>query len=136
MDKRLLLPLIAVVVMWALLLTGCTSPLPPPPAPSPPPPVGQWTDSVAIWYGPMYHGRQTTSGQEFDMEKMTASHGSLPMGAKVEVIAISTGKQVIVTINDRSQYELGRPLALSKAAAEKLGVYPQRSFPVRYRWVK
>lgn len=136
MDKRLFLPFMAAAIVWAMLLTGCTNPLPPPPPPPPPPPAGQWTNAVAIWYGAQFHGRQTTSGQEFDMEKLTGSHVSLPMGAKVEVVSLKTGKQVFVTINDRSQYEPGHPLAISKAAAQQLGVYPQHSFRVRYRWMK
>lgn len=125
------------LAMVAVLLISCGGPAPPEPPPPPPvPPMGAMLEGEAIWYGEMFHGRRTTSGQAFDMSQLTGSHGSLPMGTVVEVTSLDTNQVVEVVINDRSHLEDGNALALSQAAAKALGVYPRRAFPVRYRWVR
>ena len=132
-----LIAVLAALVLAACLSTGCEGPKwPEPPPPPPLPQKGQWMVGEAIWYGQMFHGRRTTSGQAFDMNQLTGAHGSLPLGAVVEVVNESTGKSLLVTINDRSHLEDGNILAVSMAAAKGLGVYPVRRFAVRYRWVQ
>lgn len=131
--------LLAAAAALALAIAAC-APAPewkqPDQAPPPLPPQGQWVSGEAVWYGMMFHGRATTSGQQFDMNKLTASHGSLPMGAMVLVESPETGKQVMVRVNDRHNLEGGQDLCLSKAAAVALDKYPQRRFPVRYKWTQ
>jgi len=79
-------------------------------------------DGIASWYGPGFHGRRTANGERFDQNSLTAAHKSLPFNTRVRVTALSTGKSVIVTINDRGPYIRGRDIDLSAAAAGAIGL--------------
>ena len=59
----------------------------------------------------------------FDSNKLTAAHKTLPLGSLVKLTVISTGRSVIVRINDRGPWIKGRDLDLSEAAAMKLGIH-------------
>ena len=48
-------------------------------------PVGDTERGVAPWYGPGFHGRDTASGEPYDMYAQTAAHRTLPFGTVVEV---------------------------------------------------
>lgn len=76
----------------------------------------------ASWYGPGFHNRLTANGERYDMNALTAAHKTLPFGTLVRVKSVSTGKSVVVRINDRGPYAKGRIIDLSRAAAEQLGV--------------
>jgi rare lipoprotein A (peptidoglycan hydrolase) len=76
---------------------------------------------IASWYGEWHHGRETATGEAFDMWAMTAAHPTLPMGSRVEVTNIGNGRRVRVRVNDRGPVVGGRVLDLSRGAAEKLG---------------
>jgi rare lipoprotein A (peptidoglycan hydrolase) len=78
---------------------------------------------IASWYGEEFQGRQTASGEMFDSNKLTAAHRTLPLGSLVKLTVISTGRSVIVRINDRGPWIKGRDLDLSEAAAMKLGIH-------------
>ena len=56
------------------------------------------------------------------MFAMTAAHRSIPLGTLVKVQRKSTGKSVIVRINDRGPYIKNRIIDLSYAAADSLGI--------------
>ena len=77
---------------------------------------------LASWYGKRYQGRATASGERFDMKQLTAAHRSLPFGSKVLVTCPSTGRSVVVRVNDRGPRRRGRIIDLSRAAAERLGI--------------
>jgi rare lipoprotein A len=77
---------------------------------------------VATWYGPRHAGLRTTSGARFDPHKMTAAHPSLPMGTWVRVTDDSTGRSVVVLVNDREPPHGVRCIDLSEAAAMRLGM--------------
>lgn len=77
---------------------------------------------VASWYGKVFHGRQTASGETFDMNAMTACHPTLPFGTKVRVVNLRNHKSVIVRITDRGYLNDGRIMDLSYGAAKKLGM--------------
>ena len=77
---------------------------------------------VASWYGPGFHGKKTANGERFNTHDLTAAHKTLPFGTKVRVTNESTGKSVVVRINDRGPYAHGRVIDLSKAAAETVGI--------------
>lgn len=118
------------------VLVSC-APAPEPPAPPPPmPQMGAWIYGEAIWYGELFHGRKTTSGEAFDMYRLTGSHPSLPLGSVVEVVHAASGKTAEVVINDRTHLEENNALAISRAAAQALGAHPQRRFAVQFRWVR
>ena len=77
---------------------------------------------IASWYGSVFNGRKTASGETFDMYAMTACHPTLPFGSMVRVVNLRNRKSVVVRITDRG--DLGsnnrRIIDLSYAAAEKL----------------
>ncbi len=80
---------------------------------------------VASWYGTKFHGRRTSSGEPYDMFKMTAAHKTLPLPTYVKVTNLNNGKQIIVKVNDRGPFAKGRIIDLSYAAAHKLGMAQQ-----------
>ncbi|MGZ3410523.1 MAG: septal ring lytic transglycosylase RlpA family protein [Xanthobacteraceae bacterium] len=71
-----------------------------------------------------YYGESglLASGGKFDPTKLTAAHRTLPFGTIVRVTDPSTGRSVIVTINDRGPFKKERVLDLSLAAAKVLGM--------------
>lgn len=74
----------------------------------------------ASWYGFQFHQRKTASGERFDMTAMTAAHKTLPFGTRVCVKSLVNGREVLVRINDRGPYAVGRVIDLSRAAADSL----------------
>ena len=77
---------------------------------------------IASWYGPKFHGRRTSSGETYDMYKMTAAHKTLPLPTYLSVQNLSTGREIVVRVNDRGPFHGERILDLSYAAASKLGI--------------
>ncbi len=75
---------------------------------------------IASWYGKPFHGRKTANGERYNMFTLTAAHRTLPLGTLIKVTSLSTGKEVIVRVNDRGPYHGDRILDLSLAAAKKL----------------
>src|SRR5262245_3507324 len=90
---------------------------------------------TASWYGRWHHGRETASGEVFDMYGLTAAHRTLPLGSRVLVTAVETGRSVVVTITDRGPYVEGRIIDLSYAAARRLAAVERGVIPVRLRLV-
>ena len=86
---------------------------------------------IASYYGEKYHGRETASGEIFDMYDLTAAHQELPFGTKIRVINLDNTKQVVVRINDRGPFVKGRILDLSYGAAQKLDMIQTGTAPVR-----
>lgn len=72
------------------------------------------------WYGKKFHGRRTSSGEKYDMYKITAAHPTLPIPSYARVTNLSNGKQIIVRINDRGPFYSSRIMDLSYTAALKL----------------
>ena len=77
---------------------------------------------VASWYGRKFHGKRTSSGEDYNMYAMTAAHKTLPIPVFVEVTNTDNGRKTIVKVNDRGPFHDGRIIDLSYAAATKLGV--------------
>lgn len=77
---------------------------------------------TASWYGDGFHGKETASGEFFDMYACTAAHRSLPLGTMVRVSNLENGREVFVKINDRGPYAGGRIIDLSHAAAKSVGI--------------
>ena len=76
---------------------------------------------TASWYGEQFQGKQTASGEPFDMRDFTAAHPSLPLGTYVKVTNLRNGKAVVVRINDRGPVVDGRIIDVSYNAARALG---------------
>ena len=77
---------------------------------------------VASWYGRRYHGKQTSSGEIYDMYAMSAAHTILPIPSYARVTNLANNKSVVVRINDRGPFHSDRLIDLSYTAAHKLGV--------------
>lgn len=75
---------------------------------------------IASWYGRKFHGRETSSGEVYDMHAMTAAHPTLPLPSYVRVTHLGNGRQVVVKVNDRGPFAKNRLIDLSYAAAKKL----------------
>jgi len=75
---------------------------------------------VASWYGKKFHGRETSSGEIYDMHQMTAAHKHLPIPTFATVTRVDTGKSIVVKINDRGPFVGDRVIDLSYAAAMEL----------------
>lgn len=76
----------------------------------------------ASWYGRKFHGKPTSNGERYDMYAMTAAHPTLPIPSYVRVTRVSTGKTVVLRVNDRGPFIASRVIDLSYVAAYKLGV--------------
>lgn len=86
-------------------------------------PPSRWKQVTrASWYGNEFRGRPTASGSRFDPRRLTAAHPTLRLGTKVRVTEMSSGRSVVVEINDRGPYVEGRGIDLSHAAARSLGM--------------
>ena len=90
---------------------------------------------IASWYGRQFQGQRTSSGEPYDMYRMTAAHKTLPLPSYVRVTNLRSGKHTIVRINDRGPFHSGRIIDLSYVAALKLGVVRHGSAPVRIETV-
>jgi rare lipoprotein A len=75
---------------------------------------------VASWYGPNFHGANTSSGEPYDMYGMTAAHKTLPLPCYARVTNLRNGRSIVVRINDRGPFVANRLIDLSYTAAAKL----------------
>ncbi len=136
------------ILVFVLIVAGCARP---PREPLPPPspsrefskPVPLWMkpytingktyyplpsaegyeeECIASWYGPGFHGQETSSGEIFNMYEYTAAHKILPLGTYVLVKNLENGRELVVRINDRGPFVGDRCLDLSYAAARELGM--------------
>jgi len=77
---------------------------------------------VASWYGPDFHGHNTSSGEPYDMYAMTAAHKTLPLPCYARITNLANGRSIVVRINDRGPFVANRIVDLSYSAALKLDV--------------
>ncbi len=110
----------AIAVTAALVLPACSGHRAPR-TPSVIPVAGTVVVGVASWYGPGYHGKRTSSGERFDQDELTAAHANWAFGTKVRVTLLSTGRSIVVRINDRMPRR-DRVVDLSRGAARRIGL--------------
>jgi rare lipoprotein A len=77
---------------------------------------------MASWYGREFNGKKTASGEQFNMNGLTAAHKTLPFGTVLKVKNFDNGKIVTVRVNDRGPYKGNRIIDLSYGAAKKIGM--------------
>lgn len=128
------------VLALPLLLPACAS-NPRPKSPSaktarPIPEPGTTASGTASWYGPGYNGKRTACGDRFDQDALTAAHGSWGCDTRVRVTLISSGKSVIVRINDLLPGAKGRLIDLSRGAAKQIGLIGPGTGRVRLEVVR
>ncbi len=85
---------------------------------------------IGSWYGDLFDGHATASGEIFNQGAMTACHPTLPFGTLVRVINLRNRRSVVVRINDRG-IRPDRIIDLSSAAAEKIGLLETGIAPVK-----
>lgn len=129
-------------LVLSLLLAACATPrggVRPPSGAAPrggvggPVTVGWEQTGHASWYGRRHQGRETASGERYDMHALTCAHRTLPLGTRLLVTNLDNGRSVEVRVNDRGPFVDGRILDLSYAAAERLGAVATGVVPVRLR---
>ncbi|MGI9283915.1 MAG: septal ring lytic transglycosylase RlpA family protein [Pseudomonadales bacterium] len=91
---------------------------------------GYSAQGMASWYGTKFHGKQTSNGEIYDLNLMTAAHKTLPIPCYVRVINRQNGRSAIVRVNDRGPFHGDRLIDLSHAAAVKLGFADRGTAPV------
>lgn len=80
-----------------------------------------YQEGEASFYGMLFHGKTTASGETFDASGFTAAHRTLPFNTWVRVTNKENGKMVDVRVNDRGPYAGdNRIIDLSKAAFETI----------------
>lgn len=94
------------------------------------PAKGHKLRGFASWYGGIFNGRKTASGERFDMNAMTACHPTLPFGSIVRVINPKSHRAVVVRITDRGDLLDGRIIDLSYGAAKRLAMVETGVAPV------
>jgi rare lipoprotein A len=77
---------------------------------------------ICSWYGPDFHGKQTSSGEVYDMYGYTAAHRILPFNTQVRVKNPANNREIFVRINDRGPFMKDRILDLSYTGAKELGL--------------
>jgi rare lipoprotein A len=88
---------------------------------------------VASWYGPTFHGENTSNGEKYNMYGMTAAHKTLPLPCYARVTNLKNGKSVVVRINDRGPFVSNRLIDLSYSAALKLDMLKEGTTLVEVR---
>lgn len=136
--SRRLSILAGAVVATLLGLTSVEAASPSAAATNPQQPAGQIKPSHrwfqlgrASWYGKLFQGQQTASGESFDMNQLTCAHRSLPLGSLIRVTNLRNHKSVVVRVNDRGPVPENRVIDLSYAAAHSLGFSSRGTAPVK-----
>lgn len=80
------------------------------------------TYGTASYYGKGFHGRRTANGEIYNMYGLTAASNSLRFGTQVKVTCMTTGKSVVVKVNDTGSFtrKYGRVIDLSYGAAQRI----------------
>ncbi|WP_159996420.1 septal ring lytic transglycosylase RlpA family protein [Roseomonas sp. 18066] len=135
MSFRRFLP----VLLLPLAVIGCTRPAPPPAPTAARYTVGTPYELGGSWSYPREDfslteaglaaiiadprgGRVTANGETYDPALLTAAHRTLQLPAIIRVTNLENGRELRLRVNDRGPAQVGRLLALSRRAAELLGV--------------
>ena len=95
-------------------------------------------EGQSSWYGGNgdgFAGKPTANGEIFDPNALTCAHRTLPLGSSIEVENLSTGKRLLLRVNDRGPFARGRILDVSMRAAKDLGFLAQGVARIRLRTV-
>lgn len=90
---------------------------------------------TASWYGRPFHGRKTSTGEQYNMFSYTAASTFLPIPSYAKVTNLNNKKTIIVRINDRGPFIDNRILDLSYGAAHKLGFTDAGLAKVHVEWI-
>ena len=87
--------------------------------------INDYMYGKASYYGGNdgFDGRLMANGDVFDSTNMSvAAHPTLPLGTKLKVTDVSTGRSIYVEVTDRMGRLRNRVIDLSKSAAKILGI--------------
>ncbi len=73
---------------------------------------------TASYYADEFNGKNTASGETYDMNDLTAAHKSYPFNTILKVTNLRNGKSVEVRVNDRMPPFKNRVIDLSFASAK------------------
>jgi len=79
-------------------------------------------EGVVSYYAHDFQGKETSNGETFNMNDLTAAHRTFPFGTKVRVTNLENNKSVVVRVNDRGPFVEGRIMDLSMGAAKEIGL--------------
>lgn len=83
----------------------------------------QKLSGTASFYNEFYNGRLTTTEEVYDSNLLTAASEKYDLGTYLKVTSQSTGKSIIVRMNDRCSCGIyGRLIDLSRKAGAELGI--------------
>lgn len=85
---------------------------------------------IATFYGGIFHGRLTASGEKFDKNKFTCASNYYKIGTMLEVTNIANGKSVVVKVNDRGGFK-GMKIDLSEGAFKRIANLKQGVLKVK-----
>ncbi|MCH1570468.1 MAG: septal ring lytic transglycosylase RlpA family protein [Longimicrobiales bacterium] len=93
---------------------------------------------TASWYGEQFQGRPTSSGEPFDLNRLSAAHRTLPLPSWVRVTNLSNGLSILLRVNDRGPFADPdrRIIDVSYAAAVRLGMVDTGTASVRVQAVE
>ncbi len=93
--------------------------------------LGDTFQGTASWYGPNFHGKQTSNGEYYNMHNLTAAHKTLPINTMVKVTNLRNNRTTTVRINDRGPFVDTRIIDLSYRAALDIDMVKQGTAPVK-----
>lgn len=128
---------LAATLALALLGAACAgNPRPRTPVERVVPAAGTTVEGIASWYGPGYDGKRTACGERFDQDALTAAHGSWACGTRARVTLLSSGRSVVVRVNDLFPNHKGRLIDVSKGVAKAIGLIGPGTGTVRLEVVE
>lgn len=140
--KRRIFHMIACFILLLMTMAAASAEIGPAPAGDPPLLAGQVVPNASLleelvlkstplgsmegfasYYSSRFTGRRTTSGLRYHPDKLTAAHNFLPLGTVVRVVNQATSQAVHVTITDRCARKPFPFIDLSRAAAQRIGLW-------------
>lgn len=85
---------------------------------------------TATYYGSIFHGRKTASGEVFDKNKLTCASNHFRMGSKLQITNLNNRKSVIVKVNDKGGFK-GAVIDLSEGAFKKIADLKQGRIKIK-----
>ena len=77
---------------------------------------------IASFYGTRAAGRRMANGRRFRASGLTVASRTLPLGSRVRVTDLDTGRSVEAEVEDRGPYVRGRILDVSPGVARRIGM--------------
>jgi rare lipoprotein A len=77
----------------------------------------------ASFYADKFEGRRMANGRRFHQDDMVAASLRYPVGTRIRVTSLKTGREVVLTVSDRGPWHTRFSLDLSKAAFRALGLH-------------